>query len=155
MSVDFCGCPLCWTLTAPVGEEAKLDAADATGPAPSGYVSNRSCEVMAPEFPAREVGAGQPTVFDLVKADLDERDRIGAAQHGGKPLFPLVCKREHEARRHWIAAPGSHCDPPTGCFECSCPGFQAGRDFMREAYEEALDLCVYLRGALAKREAKK
>lgn len=27
-----------------------------------------------------------------------------------------------------------------------------GRDFLKEAYEEALDLCVYLKGELLKRE---
>lgn len=27
-----------------------------------------------------------------------------------------------------------------------------GRDMLRDAYEEALDLCVYLRGAMAERD---
>lgn len=30
-----------------------------------------------------------------------------------------------------------------------------GRDMLRDAYEEALDLCVYLRGAIAERDQKK
>lgn len=29
-----------------------------------------------------------------------------------------------------------------------------GRDVLRDAYEEALDLCVYLRGVIAERDAK-
>jgi len=29
-----------------------------------------------------------------------------------------------------------------------------GRDFLRDAYEEALDLCVYLRGAIFERDGK-
>lgn len=35
-------------------------------------------------------------------------------------------------------------------------GLQAfnGRDMLRDAYEEALDLCVYLRGAIYERDGK-
>jgi hypothetical protein len=35
-------------------------------------------------------------------------------------------------------------------------GLQAGngRDMLRDAYEEALDLCVYLRGAMYERDSK-
>lgn len=57
------------------------------------------------------------TIFDLVRHDLDERDRLGSWQYG-KPLLP------HD-----------------------------GRDSLRDAYEEALDLTVYLRKAIAEREA--
>jgi hypothetical protein len=57
------------------------------------------------------------TVFAMVHADLDARDRIGWAQHN-RPLLA-----------------------------------NDGRDSLREAYEEALDLAVYLRKALAERGA--
>jgi hypothetical protein len=70
-------------------------------------------------YPTNIVVVAQPTIFDLVKRDLDARDRIGAAQHNGKPLLA-----------------GN------------------GKDWLREAYDEALDLCVYLRGALAERDAE-
>jgi hypothetical protein len=65
-------------------------------------------------------GATVPTIFDLVKADLDERDRNGWQRYGRKLLLP-----------------------------------GAQKDRLREAYEEAMDLVVYLRGVLAEREAKK
>ena len=55
-------------------------------------------------------------IFDLVIADLHERDRIGWAQHN-RPL------QAHD-----------------------------GRDTLRDAYEEALDLAVYLRKAIEERE---
>jgi hypothetical protein len=55
------------------------------------------------------------TIFDLVRADLEERDRVGWEQHH-RPLLA-----------------------------------NDGRDSLREAYEEALDLVVYLRKALAER----
>jgi hypothetical protein len=67
----------------------------------------------APDWPAHKA-----TIFDLVKRDLDERDRKGWLEHG-RPLAP-----------------------------------DAYKDWLREAYDEALDLCVYLRGALAERESK-
>ena len=57
----------------------------------------------------------QETIFDLVRADLEGRDRIGWAQHNRPQLA------------------------------------NDGRDSLREAYEEALDLVVYLRKALAER----
>jgi hypothetical protein len=57
------------------------------------------------------------TIFDLVRADLEERDRVGWDQHH----CPLLA---HD-----------------------------GKDSLREAYEEALDLVVYLRKALAERGA--
>jgi hypothetical protein len=57
------------------------------------------------------------TIFDLVHADLEERDRVGWDQHH-RPLLA------HD-----------------------------GRDSLREAYEEALDMVVYLRKALAERGA--
>jgi hypothetical protein len=56
-----------------------------------------------------------PTIFDLVRADLEARDRVGWEQHH----CPLLA---HD-----------------------------GRDSLREAYEEALDLVVYLRKTLAER----
>ena len=59
----------------------------------------------------------EQTIFDLVRADLEERDRVGWDQHH-RPLLA------HD-----------------------------GRDSLREAYEEALDLVVYLRKALAERGA--
>jgi hypothetical protein len=57
----------------------------------------------------------EPTIFDLVRTDLEKRDRIGWDQHH-RPLLA------HD-----------------------------GQDSLREAYEEALDLAVYLRKALAER----
>jgi len=57
----------------------------------------------------------EQTIFDLVRADLEARDRVGWAQHH-RPLLA-----------------------------------NDGRDSLREAYEEALDLVVYLRKALAER----
>ena len=57
----------------------------------------------------------EPTIFDLVRTDLETRDRIGWDQHH-RPLLA------HD-----------------------------GQDSLREAYEEALDLAVYLRKALAER----
>ena len=57
----------------------------------------------------------EQTIFDLVRADLVARDRIGWEQHH-RPLLA------HD-----------------------------GQDSLREAYEEALDLVVYLRKALAER----
>jgi hypothetical protein len=59
----------------------------------------------------------QESIFTLVHADLDARDRLGWRQHA-KPLLA-----------------------------------NNGRDALREAYEEALDLAVYLRMAIAEREA--
>lgn len=58
------------------------------------------------------------SVFTLVHADLDKRDRLGWQQHA-KPLLP-----------------------------------NDGRDSLWDAYEEALDLAVYLRKAIAERKAK-
>jgi hypothetical protein len=55
------------------------------------------------------------TIFDLVRTELEARDRIGWEQHH-RPLLA------HD-----------------------------GRDSLSEAYEEALDLVVYLRKALAER----
>ena len=55
-------------------------------------------------------------IFDMVKADLDERDRKGHAEYG-KQL------RSHD-----------------------------GRDTLWDAYEEALDLAVYLRKMIAERD---
>jgi hypothetical protein len=57
----------------------------------------------------------EQTIFDLVRADLGDRDRVGWEQHH-RPLLA-----------------------------------NDGRDSLREAYEEALDLAVYLRKALAER----
>jgi hypothetical protein len=59
----------------------------------------------------------EKTIFDLVRTDLEARDRLGWKQH----------------RRPLLA--------------------NDGRDSLRDAYEEALDLAVYLRKALAEREA--
>jgi len=59
----------------------------------------------------------EPTIFDLVRADLEERDRVGWEQHH-RPLLA-----------------------------------NDGRDSLREAYEEALDLVVYLRKLWRTRDA--
>jgi hypothetical protein len=61
------------------------------------------------------MSGSEQTIFDLVHADLQDRDRIGWAHHH-RPLL------SHD-----------------------------GKDSLREAYEEALDLVVYLRKALAER----
>lgn len=57
------------------------------------------------------------SIFDLLKLDLDERDRLGWEQYH-KPLL-----------------------------------VNDGRDSLRDAYEECLDLCVYLRKALNERDS--
>lgn len=58
------------------------------------------------------------TIFEMVKHDLEMRDRLGWWEYG-RPLLP------HD-----------------------------GRDSLQEAYEEALDLAVYLRKAIAERERR-
>jgi hypothetical protein len=57
------------------------------------------------------------TIFELVKRDLDDRDKLGRETYGGD-----------------LTA-------------------QDGRDFLVEAYQEALDLAVYLRGAIEQRRS--
>lgn len=57
-----------------------------------------------------------PYVWDLVTADIEERDKIGALKYGTR-------LQAHN-----------------------------GRDVLRDAYQEALDLVVYLRQALYERE---
>lgn len=57
-----------------------------------------------------------PTLFDLVKQDLDERDAKGWREHG-KALI-----------------------------------LSGDTDYLKEAYEEELDKCVYLKGEILKRE---
>lgn len=58
----------------------------------------------------------RPAVWDLVIADMRERDAGGLAKYGTR------------------LQPGN------------------GRDALVDAYQEALDLCVYLRQAIAERE---
>lgn len=67
--------------------------------------------------PAPVPGNG-PAIWDLVMADMFERDQFGRRKYG----TPL----------------------------------QAGnmRDFLADAYQEALDLVVYLRGAIFERDGK-
>ena len=60
----------------------------------------------------------RPAVWDLVVADMQERDRIGRQRYG-TPLQP-----------------GN------------------GRDALVDAYQEALDLAVYLRQAIAERDGQ-
>lgn len=60
----------------------------------------------------------RPAVWDLVIADMRERDAAGARKYGTR-LQPLN-----------------------------------GRDSLVDAYQEALDLCVYLRKAIYEREGK-
>jgi len=60
----------------------------------------------------------RPAVWDLVLADIAERDRYG------------------ERKYHTRLQPFN------------------GRDYLRDAYDEALDLVVYLRGALYERDEK-
>lgn len=59
-----------------------------------------------------------PAVWDLVKADIAERDLIGAAKYGVR-LQP-----------------------------------NNGRDSLIDAYQEALDLVVYLRKAIFERDGR-
>lgn len=61
------------------------------------------------------VGNDQPAVWDLVIADMHERDHVGRQRYG-TPLQPAN-----------------------------------GRDALLDAYQEALDLCVYLRQAIYER----
>lgn len=60
----------------------------------------------------------QPAVWDLVIADMRERDGVGRARYG-TPLQP-----------------------------------HNGRDALKDAYAEALDLAVYLRQALFERDRR-
>lgn len=62
--------------------------------------------------------SSDPAVWDLVEADMRERDRIGAQKYGTR-LQP-----------------------------------HNGRDALVDAYQEALDLVVYLRQAIFERDAK-
>ena len=57
-----------------------------------------------------------PALWDLVVADMQQRDQFGVAKYGTR----LQGKN--------------------------------GRDFLADAYQEALDLVVYLRGALWERD---
>lgn len=57
-----------------------------------------------------------PAITDLVRADIDARDRIGIERYG----------RRLQANN--------------------------GRDALRDAYEEALDLAFYLRQCIAERD---
>ena len=59
---------------------------------------------------------GNPAIWDLVIAEMQQRDRKGLAKYGTR-------------------LQGDN-----------------GRDALRDAYEEALDLCVYLRQAIWERE---
>lgn len=59
-----------------------------------------------------------PAAWDLVMADMRNRDQFGEAKYG-------VRLQPHN-----------------------------GRDFLADAYQEALDLAVYLRGAIYERDAK-
>ena len=59
---------------------------------------------------------GRPSVQGLVRADLEERERVGVQRYG----TPLQAHN--------------------------------GRDALRDAYEEALDLACYLRQAIEERE---
>lgn len=60
----------------------------------------------------------QPAVWDMVIADMSERDAIGKKRYGTR-LQPFN-----------------------------------GRDALIDAYQEALDLCVYLRQAIFERDGK-
>jgi hypothetical protein len=72
---------------------------------------------VASEQPAPAPNDSVP-VWDLVIADMRERDRVGRERYG----VPLQAGN--------------------------------GRDALRDAYEESLDLAVYLRQALAERDGK-
>ena len=62
------------------------------------------------------IPSDRPAVWDLVIADMQDRDRIGRERYG-TPLQP-----------------------------------HNGRDALVDAYQEALDLAVYLRQAIAERD---
>jgi hypothetical protein len=72
--------------------------------------------VTIADQPPPEANDG-PAVWDLVIADMRERDHVGRARYG-TPLQPFN-----------------------------------GRDALVDAYQEALDLCVYLRQAIHERDA--
>ena len=59
-----------------------------------------------------------PTIWNLVRADMQERNQIGIARYG-TPLQP-----------------------------------HNGRDALKDAYAEGLDLCAYLRQAIYERDGK-
>ena len=64
------------------------------------------------------IGNDQPCVWDLVLADMQERDAMGLRKHG-------VRLQPHN-----------------------------GRDALVDAYQEALDLVVYLRQAILERDGR-
>ena len=64
------------------------------------------------------IGNDLPAVWDLVMADMKDRDQVGRQRYG-TPLQPYN-----------------------------------GRDSLMDAYQEALDLAVYLRQAIFERDGK-
>ena len=68
--------------------------------------------------PAVKHDPSQPATWQLVIADMQDRDRIGREKYG-TPLQPLN-----------------------------------GRDSLVDAYQEALDLCVYLRNEIEERKGR-
>ena len=85
--------------------------------APTGRrFKNSLVTLNIPEPPPE--AAGGPAMWDLVIADMRDRDRFGTEKYGQR----LVA---HD-----------------------------GRDAMKDAYQEALDLCVYFRKAIYERDGK-
>lgn len=78
---------------------------------------NDSGGLVAPE-PLPIPSPGEPAIWDLVLADMEARDRAGAAKYG-------IRLQPHN-----------------------------GRDALVDAYQEALDLVVYLRQAIYERDGK-
>jgi hypothetical protein len=82
---------------------------------------NPKCEEyrLGPDLPPKRAEAPVvPPIWDLVIADMRERDRIGTERYGDRLRVT------------------------------------SANDPLRYAYEEALDLAVYLRQALAQRDGK-
>jgi hypothetical protein len=81
------------------------------------YAKHPAKVAVATDQPA-PVANSLPAAWDLVMADMRERDRFGQDKYGVR-LQP-----------------------------------SNGRDFLADAYQEALDLAVYLRGAIYERDSK-
>lgn len=90
--------------------EAKMHAAHSTPPEPHiGPLAVSASTLL-------EALHTKPTLFDLVKGDLDERDAKGWREHGRAMIL------------------------------------SGDLDYVQEAYEEALDQAMYLKGEILKRE---
>lgn len=98
--------------------------------------------LLAPQPPPGEVAGARP-VWDLVREDLERLfGRPGLLESGAAllPVVPLVLRDAKARDAQGRAKYGVPLQPNNG------------RDALIDAYQEALDLCAYLRQALAERK---